>query len=133
MATCVWLSLVASGSTVWLPNTDLNCCDTLAEALTPRRCGTNCALPLADSACRMVLASVSLAWTTPVAEFTVSGEWAFGRYTYTASDSIIIRDPETEGGGTANDSGWGFVVYHHDGDGTWRVARDAWGSDRPAR
>lgn len=79
------------------------------------------------------LQEVTTRWTKPVAEFTVSGEWAFGRYTYTASDSIIIRDPETEGGGTANDSGWGFVVYHHDGDGTWRVARDAWGSDRPAR
>jgi ketosteroid isomerase-like protein len=72
-------------------------------------------------------------WTKSVEAFTVSGEWAFGRYVYTASDSIVIRDPETEGGGTANDSGWGFVVYHRDSDGAWRVARDAWGSDRPAR
>ncbi len=79
------------------------------------------------------LQEVTTRWTKPVADFTVSGEWAFGRYTYTASDSVIVRDPETEGGGTANDSGWGFVVYHHDSDGVWRVARDAWGSDRPAR
>ena len=79
------------------------------------------------------LQEVTTRWTKPMADFTVSGEWAFGRYTYTASDSIIIRDPETEGGGTANDSGWGFVVYHHDADGAWRVARDGWGSDRPAR
>ncbi len=79
------------------------------------------------------LQEVTTRWTKAVTEFTVSGDWAFGRYTYTASDSIIIRDPETEGGGTANDSGWGLVVYHRDTDGVWRVARDAWGSDRPAR
>lgn len=79
------------------------------------------------------LQEVTTQWTKLPDDFTVSGEWAFGRYTYTASDSIIIRDPETEGGGTANDSGWGFVVYHHDRDGVWRVARDGWGSDRPAR
>lgn len=79
------------------------------------------------------LQEVTTRWTKPVDDFTVSGDWAFGRYTYTASDSVIIRDPETEGGGTANDSGWGFVVYHRDADGVWRVARDGWGSDRPAR
>ncbi len=79
------------------------------------------------------LQEVTTRWTKPVTDFTVSGDWAFGRYAYTASDAIIIRDPETEGGGTASDSGWGFVVYHHDADGVWRVARDGWGSDRPAR
>ena len=25
------------------------------------------------------------------------------------------------------DTGWGLVIYHHDADGKWRVARDAWG------
>jgi ketosteroid isomerase-like protein len=79
------------------------------------------------------LQEVTTHWTKAVPEFTVTGEWAFGRYVYTASDSIVIHDPETEGGGTANDSGWGLVVYHHDADGAWRVARDAWGSERPAR
>jgi len=79
------------------------------------------------------LGEVTTHWTKPVQEFQVSGDWAFGRYVYTASDSVVIRDPETDGGGTSNDSGWGLVVYHHDRDGKWRVARDAWGSDRPAR
>ena len=79
------------------------------------------------------LQEVTTHWTKPVEEFQVSGDWAFGRYVYTASDSVVIRDPETDGGGTSNDSGWGLVVYHHERDGRWRVARDAWGSDRPAR
>lgn len=79
------------------------------------------------------LQEVTTRWTKSVQDFQVSGDWAFGRYVYTASDSVIIHDPETEGGGTANDSGWGLVVYHRERDGQWRVARDAWGSDRPAR
>ena len=66
-------------------------------------------------------------------ELQVNGDWAFGRYHYAASDSVIIRDPETDGGGTANDSGWGLIVYHKGRDGVWRVAREAWGTDRPAR
>ena len=69
------------------------------------------------------LQEVTIRWTKTVRSFTVSGDWAFGRYAYTASDSVIIRDPETEGGGTANDSGWGLVVYHRGTDGAWRVAR----------
>jgi ketosteroid isomerase-like protein len=79
------------------------------------------------------LQEVTTRWTKSVQDLQVSGDWAFGRYTYTASDSVVIRDPETDGGGTANDSGWGFVVYHRDGDGRWRVARDGWGSERPSR
>lgn len=79
------------------------------------------------------LQEVTTRWNKPMDDLQVTGEWAIGRYTFTASDSIIIRDPETEGGGTANDSGWGLVVYHREGDGVWRVVRDAWGTDRPAR
>ena len=82
---------------------------------------------------RRYLQEVTTRWTKSVQDIQVNGDWAFGRYVYTASDSIVIHDPETEGGGTANDSGWGLVVYHRDGQGVWRVARDAWGSDRPAR
>lgn len=79
------------------------------------------------------LHEVTTKWTKTVQDVEVSGDWAIGRYTYTASDSVIIHDPETEGGGTANDSGWGLVVYHRERNGQWKVARDAWGSDRPAR
>jgi ketosteroid isomerase-like protein len=82
---------------------------------------------------RKYLQEVTTRWTKAVEDMQVSGDWAVGRYVYTASDSTIIRDPETDGGGTANDSGWGLVVYHRERDGSWRVARDAWGSDRPAR
>jgi ketosteroid isomerase-like protein len=72
-------------------------------------------------------------WTKTLEDLTVAGDWAFGRYAYTVTDTVIIRDSSVDGGGTANDSGWGFVVYHHDSDGAWRVARDGWGSSRPAR
>ncbi len=82
---------------------------------------------------RRYLQEVTTRWTKSVQDVQVSGDWALGRYIYTASDSVVIHDPETEGGGTANDSGWGLVVYHRDRRGVWRVARDAWGSDRPAR
>ena len=82
---------------------------------------------------RRYLREVTTRWTKSVQDVQVSGDWALGRYIYTASDSVVIHDPETEGGGTANDSGWGLVVYHRDRRGVWRVARDAWGSDRPAR
>jgi ketosteroid isomerase-like protein len=64
-------------------------------------------------------------WDKPVKEFVVSGDWAFERYAYTSTDTPV------GGGAPVIDTGWGFVVYHHDADGKWRVARDAWGSDHP--
>jgi len=62
-------------------------------------------------------------WDKPVQEFVVSGDYAFERYTYTSTD--------TPGGGgkAVVDTGWGFLVYHRDADGVWRVARDAFGPD----
>ena len=86
-----------------------------------------------DAWVRRYLQEVTTRWTKSVEDLQIDGDWAFGRYVYTASDSVIIHDTETEGGGTANDSGWGLVVYHRDTLGVWRVVRDAWGSDRPAR
>ena len=65
-------------------------------------------------------------WEKTVHEFVVSSEWAFERYSWKSTDTPV-------GGGDAlTDTGWGFVVYHHDADGKWRVARDAWGADHPA-
>lgn len=64
-------------------------------------------------------------WDKPVQEFVVSGDWAFERYSYTSTDSPL------DGGAVVTDTGWGLVIYHHDADGTWRVARDAWGPDHP--
>ena len=65
-------------------------------------------------------------WDKPVQEFIVAGEWAFERYSYKSTDT------PRDGGPVMEDTGWGFVVYHHDADGKWRVARDAWGPDHPA-
>jgi tryptophan-rich sensory protein len=65
-------------------------------------------------------------WDKPVQEFIVSGDWAFERYAYTSIDTPV------QGGAPIVDTGWGLVIYHHDRDGRWRVARDAWGSDHTA-
>jgi ketosteroid isomerase-like protein len=64
-------------------------------------------------------------WDKPVKEFVVSGDWAFERYSYRSTDT------PRAGGPVVTDTGWGLVVYHHDADGKWRVARDAWGPDHP--
>jgi tryptophan-rich sensory protein len=64
-------------------------------------------------------------WDKPVQEFVLNGDWAFERYSYTATDTPV------QGGAARVDTGWGLVIYHHDTDGKWRVARDAWASDHP--
>jgi ketosteroid isomerase-like protein len=64
-------------------------------------------------------------WEKPVQEFVVSGDYAFERYSYTSTDTPV------GGGKPVVDTGWGFVVYHRDADGVWRVARDAFGPDHP--
>ncbi|MEO8561822.1 MAG: nuclear transport factor 2 family protein [bacterium] len=62
-------------------------------------------------------------WDKPVQEFVVAGDYAFERYSYTSTDTPV------GGGKDVVDTGWGFVVYHRDADGVWRVARDAFGPD----
>jgi ketosteroid isomerase-like protein len=64
-------------------------------------------------------------WDKPVQEFVVSGDYAFERYSYTSTDTPVA------GGKDVVDTGWGFVVYHRESDGVWRVARDAFGPDHP--
>ena len=64
-------------------------------------------------------------WDKPVQEFVVDGNWAFERYSYKSTDTPLT------GGAVVEDTGWGLVIYHHDADGKWRVARDAWGPDHP--
>jgi ketosteroid isomerase-like protein len=66
-------------------------------------------------------------WDKPVQEFVVSGEWAFERYSYKSTDT------PHDGSAVVEDTGWGLVIYHRDADGKWRVARDAWGQDHPAK
>jgi len=72
------------------------------------------------------LAAYKTHWDKTQEEFTViNDDWAFERYSYKSTDTPV------EGGDPFHDTGWGFVLYHHDADGKWRVARDAWGQDHP--
>ena len=66
-------------------------------------------------------------WDKPVQEFNVSGDNAIERYSYTSTDTPVA------GGKPVVDTGWGLVVYHREADGAWRVARDAFGPDHPAK
>ena len=71
------------------------------------------------------VAAYTTHWDKQVEEFVPAGEWAFERYSYKSTDT------PREGGEAIVGTGWGLVIYHHDHDGVWRVARDAWGSDQP--
>lgn len=64
-------------------------------------------------------------WDKTMQEFKAAGEWAFERYSYKSTDT-----PKA-GGSVVNDTGLGLVIYHHDADGKWRVARDAFSTDTP--
>ena len=66
-------------------------------------------------------------WKKTTLDFIVAGDWAFERYAYESTDT-----PKA-GGPAATDKGKGLNVYHHDADGIWRVARDAWSSDLPVK
>lgn len=66
-------------------------------------------------------------WAKTSLGFTVSGDWAFERYTYNATDT----DKKT--GAVTTDIGKGINIFHHDADGKWRVAVDGWSSDKPAQ
>ena len=52
-----------------------------------------------------------------------TGYWAYERYSYKEHDT------PSGGGAAVTDTGKGLIMYHHDADGRWRVARDAWNSD----
>jgi len=72
------------------------------------------------------LKAYTIHWDKTSTDLTVAGDWAFELYSYREHDT-------PKGGGAAvTDTGKGLVIYHHDADGRWRVARDAWSSDLPA-
>jgi ketosteroid isomerase-like protein len=58
-------------------------------------------------------------WEKSVSEFILAGQWAFERYAHKQNDK-----PKS-GGAPVIDTGKGLIIYHHDSDGKWRVARDA--------
>lgn len=65
-------------------------------------------------------------WQKTSLDFTVSGDWAFERYAYKATDI----DKKT--GAVTIDIGKGINVFRRGPDGKWRVAIDGWSSDKPA-
>ncbi len=71
-------------------------------------------------------AAYSTKWEKTSIGFTVSGDWAFERYTYKSADT----DKKT--GVVTTDIGKGINVYRRGPDGKWRVAIDGWSSDKPA-
>lgn len=64
-------------------------------------------------------------WEKTSIGFTVSGDWAFERYTYKSTDT----DRKT--GAVTTDIGKGINVFRRGEDGKWRVAIDGWSSDKP--
>ena len=66
-------------------------------------------------------------WDKKKEEFEVCGEWAYERYTYKSTDTSLAD------GSVYTGTGWGIIIYHLEDDGTWRVARDAFGPDTPAK
>lgn len=67
----------------------------------------------------------STKWEKTTESFVVAGDWGIERYSYKSHDT-----PKA-GGAVAEDVGKGLNIYHHDADGKWRVAQDAWNSDLP--
>ena len=65
-------------------------------------------------------------WEKTSIGFTVSGDWAFERYTYKSTDT----DKAT--GAVTTDVGKGINIFRRGSDGKWRVAIDGWSSDKPA-
>lgn len=57
-------------------------------------------------------------------EVIATGDWAIERYRWRSVRTAA------RGGATVADSGWGMLVLQHDGQGRWRVARDAFSSVR---
>lgn len=87
----------------------------------PALVGKAAVRPWADA----YLKAFKIHWEKTSLEFVVAGFWAFELYAHKSADT-------PQGGGTAvQDTGKGINIYHHDADGKWRVARDAWNSDLP--
>lgn len=66
-------------------------------------------------------------WEKTSIGFTVSGDWAFERYTYKSTDT----DRKT--GKVTTDAGKGINIFRRGTDGKWRVAIDGWSSDNASK
>jgi uncharacterized protein (TIGR02246 family) len=65
-------------------------------------------------------------WEKEARELVAAGDWAVE---YAAER---VTDVPVGGGEALEDVCKGLIVYRRQGDGTWKVARDMWNSDRPA-
>lgn len=65
-------------------------------------------------------------WEKTSIDFTVAGDYAFERYTYSHVDT------SRETGEVVTGEGKGVIVFEREDDGVWRVAVDGWSDTRPA-
>ena len=73
------------------------------------------------------LSLFSVEFALDVAEVQVAGDWAFERGAYR-----MTLHPKS-GGGSVADNGKYITIYARQAGGDWKVARDIWSSDIPAR
>ena len=68
-------------------------------------------------------------WTKDSLEFVVDADWAYERYRYKSVDTPRTDGPAA-GTPVATDTGNGINIYRRDASGAWRVARDAWATEK---
>jgi ketosteroid isomerase-like protein len=65
-------------------------------------------------------------WDKETLELVAAGDWAMER----AAERV--KDTPRDGGAAVEDVCKGIIIYCRQADGTWKVARDMWNSDRAA-
>ena len=64
-------------------------------------------------------------WVKETLELVAAGDWAME---YAAER---VTDTPVDGGAALEDVCKGLIIYRRQADGTWKVAKDVWNSDRP--
>ena len=65
-------------------------------------------------------------WEKTTRELVTAGDWALEYAVERVTDTPV------GGGAAVEDVCKGLIVYRRQADGTWKVAKDMWNSDRPA-
>ena len=65
-------------------------------------------------------------WDKETLELVAAGDWAM------ELAAERVRDVPVGGGEAVEDVCKGIIIYRRQADGTWKVARDMWNSDRAA-
>lgn len=68
-------------------------------------------------------------WEKKTEEFIVRGDLAYERYSYKSVDTPRASGPAA-GTPVVTDSGNGINVYRRGADGTWKLARDSWATEK---